>query len=119
MVRRLLCGSAITRFVLSLGHRVIESSHTERTLKPHERRIKQIETGGLCQAAGCRNGTATGHRLTPHHVNPYATSGETSLTDTVMLCELSHHDLHDDGKTIRLKDGRRINPHGWVSDVAA
>ena len=119
IVRRLLCGSAITRFVLSLGHRVIESSHTERTVKPHERRIKQIETGGLCQAAGCRNGTASGHRLTPHHVNPYAISGETSLTDTVMLCELSHHDLHDGGKTIRLKDGRRINPYGWVSDVAA
>ena len=49
LVRRWWCDSAVTRFVLSLGHRVLETSHTERTLKPHERRAKRIETGGRCQ----------------------------------------------------------------------
>jgi hypothetical protein len=119
LVRRLLCDSALTRFVLSLGHRVIESSHTERTLKPHERRIKQIETGGTCQAAGCNRGTQSGHRLIPHHAEPYAVSRSTSLEDTVLLCEVSHYDLHEGGKTLRLKDGRRISPAGWADQQAA
>jgi hypothetical protein len=119
LVRRMVCDSAITRFVLSLGHRVIESSHTGRTLKPHERRIKQLETGGSCEAAGCSKGLQTGHRLIPHHVNPYAICGTTSLADTVLFCEVTHHDLHEGDKTIRLKDGRLVNPTGWVQASAA
>ena len=119
LVRRMICDSAITRFVLSLGHRVIESSHTERTAKPHERRIKQIETGGICQAAGCDKGLHSGHPLTPHHPTPYSIDPVTSLDDTVLLCEVSHSDVHVGGKTIRLKDGRLIGPHGWVEASAA
>jgi hypothetical protein len=119
LVRQLLCDSAITRFVFSLGHRVVESSHTERTLKPHERRIKQLETGGICQAAGCNKGLHTGHRLVPHHPTPYSVDPVTSLQDTVLLCDVSHADVHDGGKTIRLKDGRLIGPHGWVEATAA
>ncbi|MBK5306255.1 MAG: DUF222 domain-containing protein [Frankiaceae bacterium] len=119
LVRRTLCNSTITRFVLSLGHRVIESSHTARTIKPHERRIKDIETGGICQAAGCHKGDQTGHRLIPHHATPYAICGTTSLDDTVLFCECTHHDLREGDKTIRLKDGRRLNAHGWVTDRAA
>jgi hypothetical protein len=119
LIRRWVCDSALTRFVVSLGHRVIESSHTERTLKPHERRIKQLETGGICQAAGCTRGSRSGHQLIPHHAVPYVISRETSLTDTVMLCQVSHHDLHEGGKTIRLKDGRRITPQGWAEQEAA
>jgi hypothetical protein len=119
LVRRLLCDSAITRFVLSLGHRVVESSHTERTLKPHQRRIKNLETGGICQGAGCGRGDPTGHRLIPHHVIAYSICGTTSLEDTVLVCELTHHDLHEGGKTIRLKHGRRLNAAGWVTDIAA
>ena len=119
LVRRMVCDSAITRFVLSIGHRVIESSHTERTLKPHERRIKQLETGGVCEAAGCSKGLHTGHRLVPHHPTPYSVDPVTSLHDTVLLCDVSHSDVHVGGKTIRLKDGRLIGPHGWVQASAA
>lgn len=119
LVRRILCDSAVTRFVLSLGHRVVESSHTERTLKPHERRIKNIETGGICQAAGCNRGHGTGHRLIPHHATPYAICGTTSLGDTVLFCEVTHHDLHEGGKTIRLTDGRLLSPTGWIDSGAA
>lgn len=119
LVRGMICDSAITRFVLSLGHRVVETSHTERTLKPHERRIKQIETGGVCQGAGCGRGDHTGHRLIPHHPTAYAISPITSLDDTVLLCDVTHHDVHDGGKTIRLKDGRRLGPHGWILPCAS
>ena len=102
--------------MLSLGHKVLELSHTERTLKPHERRAKRIETGGRCQASGCHRGPGT--RLVPHHADPWATSGTTSLTDTVLLCEQSHSQLHH-GHTIRLKDGRHLGPHGWITKDAA
>ena len=116
LVQQWWCDSAVTRFVLGLGHKVVETSHTERTLKAHERRIKRLETGGRCQGAGCRCGP--GGRLIPHHADPWARTGTTSLDDTVLLCEQTHHALHS-GRTIRLKDSRRLGPHGWVRDVAA
>lgn len=114
LVRRWLCDSAVTRFVLSLGNKVIESSHTERTATPHERRIKHLETGGICQGAGCSRGSPTGDSLVPHHATPYAICKQTSLEDTVLLCPMSHDDVHVGGKTIRLKDGRYLNATGWV-----
>ncbi len=117
LARRWACDSAITRFVLSLGRKIIETSHTERTLKPHERRSKHLETGGHCQGAGCTRGP--GHRLIPHHVTPYAHCRTTSLSDTVLLCDQTHHDVHSGHTTIRLKDGRQLNEHGWVTGPTA
>jgi hypothetical protein len=115
LVRAWWCDSSVTRFVLGLGRKVIETSHTERTLKPHERRAKRLETGGRCQGAGCRRGP--GHRLIPHHPTPWATTGTTSLSDSVLLCEQTHHDVHSGGRILRLKDGRRLGPQGWVDDA--
>jgi hypothetical protein len=112
LVQRLLCDSAVTRFVMGLGNKVIEMSHTTRTLKEHERRAKVMETGGVCQAAGCHH--PPGVQLIPHHPDPYASSGTTSFYDTVMVCDSTHHDIHEGGKTIRLKDGRLLGPEGWV-----
>jgi hypothetical protein len=37
--------------------------------------------------------------------------------DTVMLCESSHHDVHEGGKALRLKDGRLLSPDGWVPQI--
>jgi hypothetical protein len=109
LVRRWWCDSAATRFVMSLGRRVLETSHTERTLKAHERRAKQVETGAVCQGAGC-----SGHGTIPHHPDPWWKTGITSYREAVMLCKRTHHDVHDGKKTIRLKDGRWLNEHGWA-----
>ncbi|MCY7363911.1 MAG: HNH endonuclease [Frankiaceae bacterium] len=86
-------------------------SHTERTLKAHERRVKKLETAGVCQGAGCPRGP--GHPLIPHHVQPWASTGRTSLDQTVLLCAQTHNQLHR-GLTVTLKDGRRLNENGWV-----
>jgi len=120
LVRRWVCDSAVGRFVLSLGGRVIEVSHTERTLKPYERRAKRIETGNRCQLAGCRCGPSPldASRLVPHHPDAYARSGTTSLRDTVWICERCHHDLHAGKKTLRLRDGRWLNEYGWTTGPA-
>jgi hypothetical protein len=116
LVRRWWCDSAVTRFVISLGHKVLETSHTERTLKAHERRAKRIETGGRCQGSGCCRGP--GSRLVPHHADPWHRTGTTSLSDSVLFCEQTHAQLHR-GRTIRLKDGRRLGPHGWIREDVA
>ncbi len=110
LVRRWWCDSAVTRFVLGLGGRVVQTSHTERTLKAHERHAKAVETGGHCQGSGCTRGP--GHPLIPHHATPWAASRTTSVTDTVLLCEQTHHLLHT-GHPVRLKDGRWLDAHGW------
>ncbi|MBW3640617.1 MAG: 13E12 repeat family protein, partial [Actinobacteria bacterium] len=111
LVSRWSCDSTLTRFVFSLGRKVLETSHSERTLKAHERRAAHLQTGGCCQGAGCTRGP--GCRLIPHHGNPWARCHTTSLADTVLLCEQTHHQLHT-GHTIRLKDGRWLGPDGWV-----
>lgn len=115
VVKQWLCHSALTRFVMGLGGRLIEMSHTARTLKPHERQAKVVETGGVCQAAGCH--PPPGMPLVPHHPDAFARSGTTSFFDTVMLCERSHDDVHVGGKTLRLKDGRLLGPSGWVPEI--
>ena len=112
LVRRWACSSGLTRFVLTLGRRVLEVSHSQRTLTGVERRIKHLETGGRCQAAGCCPGP--GRRLAPHHATPWAMCGTTRLDDTVLLCDRSHQDLHVGGRPLRLKDGRLLGPQGWV-----
>ncbi len=105
----------VTRYVLDLRHRVVETSHTERTLKAHERRIKTVETGGGCQSATCPRGpdTPPGTRLVPHHPDAWARTGTTSVDDTVMVCEQEHRQLHR-GATLTLRDGRRIDADGWI-----
>ena len=117
VVRRWMCDSQVTRFVLSLGHRVLETSHTERTLKRHERQAKLVEVGQRCQAAGCAH--PPGVPLIPHHPEAWARSHTTSFYDTVMLCETCHLDLHEGGKTLRLRDGRLLNEDGWMAQIHA
>jgi hypothetical protein len=112
LVRRWWCDSAVTRFVLGLGGKVLAASHTGRTLTATERRAKRIETGGGCQVAGCARGP--GCRLVPHHPTPFAECGTTSLSDTVLLCESNHRNLHVGRTVLRLKDGRRLGPDGWL-----
>ena len=111
LVKKWWCDAYVTRYVLGLGHRVLETSHTSRTLKAHERRIKHLETGGQCEGAGCTRGP--GCRLVPHHPDAFARCGTTTLGDTALLCEPEHDAVHN-GQTITLKDGRRLNASGWV-----
>ncbi|MEO6204731.1 MAG: DUF222 domain-containing protein, partial [Mycobacteriales bacterium] len=114
LVRHWLCDSALTRFIMGIGGRVIEMSHTARTLKAHERRAKHLETGGRCQGAGCH--PPPGTRLIPHHPLAYASSHLTSFDDAVMFCEGTHNHAHS-GKVIRLKDGRLLGPDGWIPQI--
>lgn len=115
LVRRWLCDSALTRYVTDLGHRVVENSHTARTLTHHERRRLDVQTGGRCQTTGCP--PRPDRPVIPHHIQPWARCHTTSIHDTALLCARCHHDLHLGRATLRLRDGRRINEHGQVDLV--
>lgn len=112
--RQLLCRSAFTQMVLDAGRRVVEVSHTQRTATALERQIVHLQWGHTCARHACTRGPATGDPLTPHHGNPFALCGTTSISDTVPLCDQDHHYLHDDRRVLKLKDGRWLGPDGWA-----
>lgn len=114
-VRQLLCRSTFSRLLLDAKRRVVEVSHTQRTSTALERLILKVQGGCTCSGRGCARGPSTGHRLIPHHASLFSATGTTDLADTLLLCEQEHdHDLHGQGRTITLKDGRILGPEGWV-----
>jgi hypothetical protein len=113
-VRRLLCRGEFTRMVLDAGRRVVEVSHTQRTLTAIERQILYLQWGHACARDSCIRGPATGDPLVPHHGNLFSQCGTTSVADSVPFCKQDHHYLHDDRRVLKLKDGRWIGPDGWV-----
>lgn len=117
-LRDLLCRSRLTRMVLDARHRVIETSHGQRTLTHAERQILYLQWGHRCSRAGCIRGPATGDKLIPHHPELFSNTGITSLEDSAPLCEQDHHYLHDEHRPITLKDGRVLGPHGWITAAA-
>lgn len=114
LTRRWTCGSALTRHLLALPGQVLAASHTQRTLTAVERRALHTQTAGHCQGAGCTRSTRhAGTIVHPHHANPWSTTGTTSLTDTVQLCDSCHHHVHHSTHPLRLKDGRSLGADGW------
>lgn len=112
-VRRMLATSVFSRMVLDARRKVVEVSHSQRTLTATERRILYAEWGNRCAGATCIRGPGTGDTLTPHHVDLFSRTGTTSLGSAVPLCDREHTCLHE-GQVIRLRDGRMINEDGWV-----
>jgi hypothetical protein len=52
----------------------------------------------------------------PHHVIGHAVAGRTSLGVSLLICPTLHHDLHTGKRTIRLRNGRRLNEDGYVEE---
>jgi len=77
-----------------------------------ERRALRARWGPTCATAGCHH-----TRTVPHHVRPWWLSHFTRLRDLVPLCTSCHVDLHEGHRTLRLRDGRLIDDHGWVTAI--
>ena len=108
------CTSLFTRLVLSpLGHPV-DSSPQRRQLNRAERRALEHRAGYRCQRRGC--GRAA-YLCVPHHVEPWALGGPSTLANTVLLCPSCHHLLHDRQQPLLLTDGTRIGPRGWLTSA--
>ena len=122
VVRRWWCDASVTGFVLGLGGRALRAIHAQRTLTGLERRALEVEGGGVCAggtAAGCCTGRPDALTpVRPHHVHGWAESRFTSLDDTLPVCDALHHAIHD-GQTVRLRDGRFVDEHGFVDEDEA
>ncbi len=115
LVRRWWCDARITVYVLSLGGKALRTVHAQRTLTARERRALSIETGARCAGIGCcADNPDPLIVLRPHHARRYADDGSTSLDETLPVCDTLHHDLHEGGKTVRLRDGRYLNEQGFT-----
>ncbi len=55
-----------------------------------------------------RAGARSGMVLRPLHACRWANDGSTSLDETLPVCHTLHHDLHEGGKTVRLRDSRYL-----------
>ncbi len=113
-LQRLACSSDLAAVLLDALGNPVGASHTRRNLTRRERRALRAQWGETCAVAGCPN-TVT----VPHHVEPFWLSRRTRLRDMVPACEHCHHDLHEGHRTLRLRDGRLIDEHGWVRALAA
>ena len=116
LVRRWWCDSTVTATVLSLGGKALRTVHGQRTLSADERRALDLEGGARCAGDGCCRGLPDPLIvLRPHHVHGYAEDQVTSLDETLNVCDTLHHDLHTGKRTLRLRDGRWLNEHGFVT----
>lgn len=115
VVRRWWCDSTVTAFVMSLGGKALRVVHGQRTLSGRERRALRAETGGECAAYDCLGRADPLGEVVPHHVRGWAANGRTSLDETLGFCRQDHRALHE-GRTILLRDGRRVTEAGVVSE---
>ncbi|MCW2725986.1 MAG: hypothetical protein JWN35_2907 [Frankiales bacterium] len=113
-VRRLGCDGRISAVVLDALGRAIGASGSHRNATRRERRALDAQWGG-CAVDGCAKPAA---QTRPHHVIPWWLSRRTRLADLVPLCDSNHHDIHEGRRTLRLRDGRHINPTGWADGPA-
>jgi len=114
MLHRWWCDSRVTGYVLNRGGQALRAIHLGRTLTALERRAAAIEHRNQCAGIGCcRSGTDPTTELVPHHVRRYTDDGVTSLTDTVLVCDVLHRDLHEGKQRIRLRNGRYLTENGW------
>ena len=109
-VRRLGCDSRISAVVLDAAGQPVGASGNHRNATRRERRALQAQWGG-CAVDGCARPFT---RTRPHHVVPWWLSRITRLRDLAPICDSHHHDIHEGRRTLRLRDGRYINPTGWT-----
>ena len=113
-LQRLGCNSQLDAVLLDALGTPVGASSTRRMPNRAERRALRARWGPTCAVDGCHHS-----RTVPHHVVPWWLSHLTQLTDLVPLCASCHHDLHEGHRTLRLRDRRLIDDHGWVSVLAA
>ena len=113
-LQRLGCNSQLDAVLLdALGTPVGASQH------PQDAEPRRTTSPARTLGTDLRRRRLPPHRTVPHHVIPWWLSHLTRLLDLVPLCASCHHDLHEGHRTLRLKDQRLIDDHGWVQALSA
>jgi hypothetical protein len=109
-LQRLGCFSELTAVLVDALGDPVGASSPRRSANRKERAALLALWGPWCAIAGC-----TSTNTVPHHVIPWWLSRRTRLRDLIPICKHCHHDVHEGGRTLRLKDGRLIDGLGWVT----
>jgi hypothetical protein len=89
--RRISCDAGLVRITHAPDGSVLDVGRRTRTIPPALRRALEARDRG-CRFPGC------GSRFTDaHHVKHWAYGGETSLTNTTLLCRHHHALVHEGG----------------------
>ncbi|MHB1194770.1 MAG: HNH endonuclease signature motif containing protein [Longimicrobiales bacterium] len=101
--RRVACDAALVRVTQRPDGSVLDIGRRTRTIPPALRRALEARDRG-CRFPGC------GSRFCDaHHVRHWGQGGETSLSNTVLLCSHHHTLVHEGGWTVRWDgDGRPV-----------
>jgi hypothetical protein len=102
-VRRIACDTAITR-ITGLGELEWEVTHASRTIPPATRRALVLRDHH-CVFPGCDRPQAW---CDGHHLVHWADGGPTKLENLGLVCTQHHRKVHEEGWTLRRKDGRFI-----------
>ncbi|MHB1194055.1 MAG: HNH endonuclease signature motif containing protein [Longimicrobiales bacterium] len=107
--RRISCDAGLVRITHGPDGSVLDVGRRTRTIPPALRRALEARDRG-CRFPGC------GSRFTDaHHVKHWADGGETSLTNTTLLCRHHHTLVHEGGWRVIWSRERRpvfVDPRG-------
>jgi hypothetical protein len=87
--RRLCCDAAVVRVAHALDGSVLDVGRRTRTIPPALRRALAARDRG-CRFPGCES-----RYCEAHHIRHWAAGGETSLSNTLLLCRHHHRVLHE------------------------
>jgi len=107
--RRLTCDASVVEVSRSPGGELLDFGRRTRTIPPALRRALHLRDG-RCRFPGCPS-----RFCEAHHITHWANGGETSLSNTLLLCRHHHRILHEGGWTLSLdREGHPIfrNPLG-------
>lgn len=102
-VRELASSAGITSMILGSRGEVLDLGRSERYFSTAQR-LALAERDGGCAFPGCTRPPQYTHA---HHIDWWTRDrGRTDLDNGILLCSFHHHRVHDDGWTIRVRDGR-------------
>jgi hypothetical protein len=109
--RRLSCDAALVRVRHAAGGSILDVGRRTRTIPPALRRALEVRDRG-CRFPGCES-----RFCDAHHVRHWGQGGETSLSNTVLLCAVHHRLVHEGGWRVgwgALGEPVFLDPRGGV-----
>lgn len=96
-IRHLACDANIIPALLGSDADIIDLGRAQRLVSPAMRKALIARDGG-CLTPGC---TIPATWTEAHHIIPWSQGGQTSITNSVLLCSYHHHQVHNGRLTIR------------------
>jgi hypothetical protein len=97
-LERISCDAAIARVVFGPRGELLEYGRTRRLFTAAQRRALFARDRG-CRFPGC-----TAPWTQAHHVVPWQQGGRTDVDAAVLVCEIHHHRVHEEGWRVHVVD---------------